>query len=64
MNSANSAVILTLGDGGLLTTQNDIVRSGFGRYPYDAMNRASVRITDGTAAPSGGSDGDIYFQYT
>lgn len=45
------------------TFTNDIVRSGQGKYFYDGMNRASTKITDGTAAPAGGSDGDIYFQY-
>lgn len=45
------------------TFTGDVIRSGQGKYFYDGMNRASSKITDGTAAPSGGSDGDIYFQY-
>lgn len=47
-----------------ITVIDNITKSGTGKFVYDGQNRTSTRITDGTAAPSGGSDGDIYFQYT
>lgn len=64
INSAYSGAIWTVDDAGNMVLTGQITRVGQGQFPFDGMNRTSVRITDGTAAPSGGLDGDIYFQYS
>lgn len=56
----NPAQYLAL-NGGTMT--GDILRSGAGAYMYQAAAGLSGRMSRGTAAPTGGSDGDMYFQY-
>lgn len=50
-NLSSMTGTLAVGNGGTGGTSKSTARQGLG-------------ITSGTAAPSGGSDGDIYFQYT
>lgn len=45
-------------NGGFLTIQNTY------KVPKFALSTTSANISRGTAAPSGGADGDIYLQYT
>lgn len=64
INSAYSSVIFAVTDSGVVTVTQDVIRQGSGRHFFDLSVRSRAAISDGTAAPSGGVDGDIYFQYT
>lgn len=54
---------LTIGTGGI-TVNGNITKSGAGIALTRGAGGLSATVTQGTAAPSGGSDGDIYLQYT
>lgn len=41
----------------------DFTKTGMGGYHYDGANYGTSKVTQGTAAPAGGADGDIYYQY-
>jgi hypothetical protein len=55
--------ILLQGEAGIDTTENR-VKYGDGSTAWSGLAFSSPKITVGTAAPSGGNDGDIYLQYS
>ena len=63
VNSAYNSVVMRMDDLGNLSAPSFNI-FGFGKVIYDGMSRASTKLTDGTAAPSGGLDGDLYCQFT
>lgn len=59
----NSTDYLTIGTGGA-TVNGEITKSGAGNFLRHGGAGLSGNVSRGTAAPSGGSDGDIYLQYS
>lgn len=55
---------LYINRGGGTVRMGATYRDGGGMMAYQATAGLSAVMTRGTAAPSGGSDGDLYFQYT
>lgn len=55
---------LYINRGGGTVRMGATYRDGGGMMAYQATAGLSAVMTRGTAAPSGGSDGDMYFQYT
>lgn len=63
VNNAYSQVIFSFEDGGVFNASNGLRMSGKAALSH-AGSYTSGQVTMSTSAPSGGSDGDVWFQYS